>query len=113
MSANKKSDNNFIIIASLVALANLAVFGLMFTLMGYFELLGADKSYFDEGSLNNIQIINSLTQVFGFKIDPMQHIKISTLAYSVCYGVALLSTGLSIFIATRKAKEQYEVSDCV
>ncbi len=111
--ANTKSNNNFVIIGLLIALANLAVFGAMFTLMGYFELMGADKSYFDEGSLNNISIMNKVLGLFGLNIDPLSTQKISTLKYALCYGVALLSTGLSIFIATRKAKTEYEVSDAV
>ncbi len=111
---NKKNcDNNFILIGTLVALANLALFGLMFKLMAYYELMGADKSYFDDGSINNIKIINSVLALFGFSIDPMSNHKISTLMYAVCFGIALVSAGLSIFIATRKPRTEYEVSEAV
>lgn len=108
-----KQSNNFIIIAGLIALANLAFFGLMFTLMNYFELMGADKSYFDDGSVNNINIINTILALLGQKLDPMSQEKISTLQYSLAYGVALIVSGLSIFIACRKPSEDYEVSDAV
>ncbi len=109
----KKSNNNFIIIGGLIALANLAFFGLMFKLMAYYELMGADKSYFDEGSINNIKYINMVTGLFGFTVDPMSQPEITTLSYAVCYGLALVVAGLSIFIACRKPSESYEVSDPV
>jgi heme/copper-type cytochrome/quinol oxidase subunit 3 len=111
--ANKKSSNNFIIIGALIALANLALFGLMFTLMAYYELMGADKAYFDEGSINNIKYLNMLTGLFGLHIDPMSQPQITTLGYAVCYGIALVAAGLSIFIACRKPSTSYEVSDPV
>lgn len=109
----KNCNNNFIIIGALIAVANLALFGLMFTLMGYYELMGADKAYFDEGSVNNIKYINMVTGLFGFTVDPMSQPQITTLSYAVCYGIALAAAGLSIFIACRKPSTSYEVSDPV
>ncbi len=110
---NNKCNNNFIIIAGLIALTNLAVFGAMFGAMGYFELMGADKSYFDAGSLNNIAIINNIIGLVGLHIDPMSHPQITTLKYAICYGIALVVSGFSIFIACRKPSVSYEVSDPV
>ena len=52
-----KNDPRFLI-AIAVAVLNLGLFGIMFGLMGYFELIGADQSFFDEGTRNNLKIIN-------------------------------------------------------
>ena len=93
-----------------VALGNLALFGLMFFLMNYFELMGADPSYFDDGTVQNLKYINMVSSIFGVKIDPLDQEKVSTLFWGACLGVALISTFFSIVIANRKPLEAYEVT---
>jgi len=104
------SKNNVLVIQIAVAVLNLALFALMFTLMGYFELIGADPSYFDEGTRNNLKIINSILGVLGINLDADAPRKITTLSYAVCLGFALCSTFFAIFIGNRKAVEEYEVT---
>lgn len=106
---NKSSD---IVFAAqlLIALANLALFGALFTAMWYFELIGADPAYFDEGTINNLKLINSITNPFGFVIDPTQPHKISTLMWAIALGFALVSSAVSIMISNRRADEVYETT---
>lgn len=99
-----------------VALANIAVFGLMFTLMGYFELMGADSTYFDDGTWNNIEIITNVLKFMhldGIVPVPVEHTvtKVSTVWYAACLGIALAFSGLSIMIANRRSDEFYEVTN--
>ncbi|MDA1021708.1 MAG: hypothetical protein O2962_09220 [Cyanobacteria bacterium] len=94
-----------------VALANIAVFGLMFTLMGYFELMGADQAYFDAGTIQNIKYINMMTEPLGLTIDPASQAKVTTVWYAACLGIALAFSGLSIMIANRRSDEFYEVTN--
>ncbi len=108
-STVKKNDTWFYI-AILVAVLNLAFFGLMFTLMGYFELVGADQSYFDQGTKNNLQLINSILGILGISIDADSPRKISTLGYSICLGFALCTTFIAIVIGNRRPVEDYEVT---
>lgn len=105
----KKNDTWFYI-AILVAVLNLGFFALMFALMGYFELIGADQSYFDQGTKNNLELINSVLGIFGITIDADSPRKISTLAYSICLGFALCSTFIAIVIGNRRPVEDYEVT---
>lgn len=93
-----------------IALGNLFFFSAVFALMNYVELLGTDTSYFDEGSLNNLAIINRLLSILGLAIDPSRIGPISTLHYAVLLGIALLSTGFSILLANRREDEFYEVT---
>ena len=91
-----KNDNQSIILPVLVALANLALFGLMFMAMNYFELMGADPAYFDDGTVQNLKYINMISGLFGVDIDPGDQQKISTLLWGLCLGLALVSTFFSI-----------------
>ena len=103
MVENNKSQGLISVeLAILIAVANLAFFGGMFAAMHYFELLGADPSYFDEGTFNNLKMINSILGSVGFEIDPASQEKISTLGYSVCLGLALVSSFFAIVISNRK-----------
>lgn len=111
MVDKSQCSNNYMKLAFLVALVNLGFFGLMFTLMNYFELMGADLSYFDNGSWNNIKIINFFTKLVGLDIDPSASPKISTLAYSACYGMFLLSSFVAITFALRQGRTENEVTD--
>jgi hypothetical protein len=104
-----KNDLGFLI-AIAVAVLNLGLFGIMFGLMGYFELIGADQSFFDEGTRNNLKIINSILQFTGITIDADTPRKVSTLGYSICLGVALTSTFFAIVIGNRRPVEEYEVT---
>ena len=108
-----KQGNNGIFenIALLIALANAAFFGLMFVLMHYFELVGADTSYFDQGTFNNLEIINKITGLIGVNIDPSADPTISTLGYGLCLGLALVSTFVAFVIAARQPRDNYEVTD--
>jgi len=108
---SSKNNNLYFFFALLIALANLGLFTAMFVAMGYYELIGADPSYFDEGTLNNIKIINSITDKFGLHIDPTKPHKISTLGFAFCLGFALVSSGFAITIANRQKNEVYEVTD--
>lgn len=102
---------NRVNLSLLVAVVNVLVFGLLFTLMNYYELLGADTSYFDEGSLNNIAIINKILSPLGLTIDPNKIGPVSTVKYALFFGIALLSSFVSITIANRQADEYYEVTE--
>lgn len=95
----------------LIALANLGVFGLMFILMGYFELMGADPAYFDAGTLQNIKYINMVTEPFGLTIDPASQAKVSTVYYAACLGFAFAFSGISIMLANRRSDKYYEVTN--
>ncbi|MCH2226355.1 MAG: hypothetical protein MK033_01150 [Candidatus Caenarcaniphilales bacterium] len=112
MAESKKESQGLISVelAILIALVNLAFFGGMFTLMHYFELLGADPAYFDEGTFNNLKMINTVLGTLGFEIDPVAQKKISTLGYSICLGLALVSSFFAIVIANRKPLENYEIT---
>jgi hypothetical protein len=48
---------------------------------------------------------------FGFHIDPAQDPHVTTLGFSICLGLALVSTWFSIVIANRKSLEQVETTD--
>lgn len=109
-NSNKKTLDIVFALQLLIALANLALFGLMFIGMGYFELIGSDPAYFDEGTLNNLRYINMATQPFGLTIDPTQPHKITTLAWAVCLGVALVSSFFCIVVANRRPSEAYETT---
>jgi hypothetical protein len=102
------NKNNLVLI---VAIANVLVFGVLFTLMNYYELLGADTSYFDEGSLNNIAIINKVLTPLSLAIDPNKLGTVSTLKYALFFGLAMLSTFVSIVVANRREDEYYEVTE--
>lgn len=101
------------IIPVLVALINIGVFALMFGAMGYFELMGADQSYFDEGTVNNIGYINSALGLLGLKIDPIAPHRITTVMFSVCLGIAFVTSYFAIVIANRKSLTECEVTDLV
>ena len=94
-----------------IALGNVALFGLMFFAMNYFELIGADPAYFDDGTIQNLKYINAVSGIFGIEIDPTQPHKISTLMYALCLGVALVSTAFAIMLANRRPSEAYEVTE--
>lgn len=107
----KKEDIISFYIPLSIALFNLAFFGFMFFLMNYFELIGSDPAYFDEGTIQNVKYINMASGLFGIEIDPSQPHKISTLLYSLCLGFALISTFFAIVIANKKPSEGYEVTE--
>lgn len=109
--AGQAKQNGFEVIGILLALGNLAVFGALFVAMHYFELMGADPAFFDEGTKQNLEYINMITNNFGVTIDPSKQEKVSTLAYAACYGVALLATGFTFLVAGRKANEELEITD--
>ena len=113
MSENQESKGPIIGVelAILIALLNLAFFGGMFTLMHYFELMGADPAYFDQGTINNLKMINTLMGNLGLEIDPNSQKKISTLGYSLCLGLALISSFFAIVISNRQSLEAYEVTE--
>ncbi|MBT6843951.1 MAG: hypothetical protein HOA17_09215 [Candidatus Melainabacteria bacterium] len=99
-----------------VALANLGVFGLLFLLMNYFELMGADTAYFDDGSWNNVRILQFVLEKLHLRDIvpvPVEGVvtKVSTLWYAACYGFAFAFAGLSIMIANRRSDEFYEVTN--
>lgn len=104
-------DDKVFYIQLLIALSNLVLFGLIFGLMGYFELIGSDPTYYDQGTLNNLKIINSITGIFGFEIDTTQPHRVSTLMWATLLGVALISSFFSIVIGNRKPIEEYEVTE--
>jgi hypothetical protein len=106
---NKKDD--LMILPYLVALANLGLFGLLFGAMWFFELMGADPDYFDKGTLQNLQYINLVSSKFGFHIDPAQDPHVSTLGFSICLGLALVSSWFCIVMANRKSLDQVETTD--
>ncbi len=107
---NNKLDIG-ITIQILVALANIAIFGALFMVMNYFELMGADPAYFDEGTINNIRYINNVIGMFGLHVDPTAQHKVSTLHYAVAFGIAFAMSGLTIMVANRRSDEFYEVTD--
>ncbi|MCE2928639.1 MAG: hypothetical protein LW817_03295 [Candidatus Caenarcaniphilales bacterium] len=114
MSTDKtKSSDMYFYFAILVALANLGVFSLLFGAMWYFELLGADPLYFDDGTINNLKLINSVITFFGFKIDPSQPHKISTLMWSAALGFAFVSSFFAIVVANRRPNTEYEVTAAI
>lgn len=104
-------DDRVFYIQLLIALGNLALFGLIFGLMGYFELIGSDPAYYDQGTLNNIEMINSITGIFGFEINAAESHRVSTLMWAALLGVALISSFFSIVIGNRKPIEEYEVTE--
>lgn len=106
----KKEDITSFYLPLGVALFNLAFFGFMFFLMNYFELIGSDPSYYDEGTLQNIKYINMVTNLVGIEIDPTKSHKVSTLLYSACLGFALISTFFAIVVANKRPSEAYEVT---
>lgn len=111
MAVNKESQGLISVeLAIIIALLNLGFFAAMFALMHYFELLGADPAYFDEGTFNNLKIINTVLNTLGLEIDPVAQKKISTLGYSICLGLALVSSFFAIVIANRKPLEDYEIT---
>lgn len=105
------SKDSVLVFQALVALGAIAVFGLMFTLMGYFELMGSDPEYFDQGTFNNIKYINLVISNFGYQIDAAAIKKISTLKYAICLGVTFLVSGIAIMIANRRSNSVYEVTE--
>lgn len=107
---NKENIITFYVPLS-IALFNLAFFGFMFFLMNYFELIGSDPAYFDDGTLQNLKYINMLSGLFGIEIDPSKPHKISTLMYSLCLGFALISTFFAIVISNKRPSEGYEVTE--
>ncbi len=108
--SNKNIDIG-ITIQILVALANIAIFGALFMVMNYFELMGADPAYFDEGTINNIRYINNVIGLLGLHVDPTVQHKVSTLHYAVAFGIAFAMSGLTIMVANRRSDEFYEVTD--
>lgn len=104
-------DDKVFYVQLLIALANLAVFALAFTLMGYYELIGSDPAYYDQGTWNNINLINSVTGLLGFEIDPTDTKKVSTLMWATLLGVSLISSFFAIVIGNRKPQEAYEVTE--
>ncbi len=109
---DKCCDNNIgITIQILFALANIAIFGALFMVMNYFELMGADPTYFDEGTINNIRYINNVIGLFGLHVDPTVQHKVSTLHYAVAFGIAFAMSGLTIMISNRRSDKFYEVTD--
>ncbi len=109
MTANTGKSNN--IIPILIALANLGVFGTLFLAMGYFELIGSDAAYFDQGTYNNLKIINSVLSVFGFSINPEADLEVTTRGYAICYGLALISASFAITFALRPSRDDCELTD--
>lgn len=109
-SATKQENTSFYIGLG-VALINLAFFGLMFFLMNYFELIGSDPAYFDDGTIQNLKYINMVSGIVGINIDPTEPHKVSTLLYSLCLGFALISTFFAIVIANKRPMEAYEVTE--
>lgn len=107
---NNSNNKNILGIQIAIAVLNLALFAAMFSLMGYFELIGADSSYFDDGTRNNLKVINSILQFVGLTVDADAPRKISTLGYAICLGVALFSTFFAIVIGNRKPIDEYEVT---
>jgi hypothetical protein len=107
----KKEDITSFYIPLAIALFNLAFFGFMFFLMNYFELIGSDPAYFDEGTIQNLKYINMVSGLFGIDVDPTKSHKISTLLYSLCLGFALISTFFAIVISNKKPVEGYEVTE--
>lgn len=104
-------NNNWENIALIIALANVGFFGLMFGAMGYFELVGADTSYFDDGSNNNLKMINSVLGIFGLSIDPFADPEVNTRGYSICFGLFMVSSFVAMTIAGRKSRSHYELTD--
>jgi hypothetical protein len=105
-----KEDIKSFYIPLFVALFNLAFFGFMFFLMNYFELIGTDTSYFDEGTLQNLKYINAISGLFGIEIDPSNQDRISTLLWGLCLGFSLISTFFAIVVANKRPSEGYEVT---
>jgi hypothetical protein len=97
-------------IALVVAVMNLGLFGLMFGLMGYFELIGSDPAYYDEGTIKTVGLINSVLGVVGLDMDPTSPHKVSTIFWAVALGIALVSTCFAIMIANRKPMAVYETT---
>ncbi len=108
---DKPCNNTVITIQILLALANLAIFGAAFMVMNYFELMGADPVYFDEGTINNIKYINNVLGLVGMHVDPTVQHKVSTVHYAVCLGIAFAISGVTIMFANRRSNEIYEVTE--
>lgn len=104
-------DNGFTTIALGIAFLNFLLFGAMFVLMHYFELVGSDTAYFDDGSYNNLNMINAVLGSFGLRVDPKASPEITTAGYSICYGVFLLSTFFAILVVGRKSAGEVEITD--
>lgn len=104
-------DDKVFYVQLLIALGNLALFGLIFGLMGYVELIGSDAAYYDAGTLNNIKLINMVTGLAGIEFDPSKAHKVSTLMWSALLGVALISSYFAIVIGNRKPIDEYEVTE--
>lgn len=109
----KNNDDKLFILQLLIALGSLGFFSLMFVAMHYYELIGSDNVYFDEGTIQNLKYINMLTSKFGLDIDPAKPHKITTLGYSICMGLALFVSGGAIMLANRRGDEVYETTDAV
>jgi hypothetical protein len=110
---NKQNDDLYIKIAILIAVLNLLFFGAMFMLMNYYELVGADPAYFDQGTENNVRLIDSILKIFNLSVAPWPPERISTIKYGLCLGAALVSTFLAVIIAGRKTKQESETTDPV
>lgn len=100
-----------IMIALLIATLNALFFGAMFVLMHYYELIGSDVAFFDDGSLNNLKIINSVLGALGINLDPSGSPEVTTKGYGICLGASLLLTWVAVTIANRAPREEYEVTD--
>lgn len=94
-----------------IASLNLIVFGVLFAYMHFYELLGADPEYFDEGTKATLNFINQITKNFGIYVDPFSNPKISTLGYSYILGWLLISSGLAYLIADRESLDSVEVTE--
>ena len=119
MAAKKESDLFGFVIPLLIALGNIALFGLLFVIMHYFELVGADPTYFDDGTHTNMGYINAVVGFIGKILGlnnlevptPNESTKVSTLMYGACLGVAFISSFFAIAFANRRPDEAYEVTE--
>ncbi len=101
------------IIPVFVALLNIGLFGAMFLAMNYFEFIGADNHFFDDGSLNNIKILQSFLGSTGLDLDPTKPHRITTLMWALCLGISFIASFFAIVVANRKSLEECEVTDPV
>ena len=105
-------DDKVFYIQLLIALANLALFGLAFALMGYFELIGSDPTYYDDRTYATIKMINNLLlDRIGHHFDPHHVHKVNTLLWAALLGCSLVSSFFAIVIGNRKPIEEYEVTE--
>ena len=104
-------DDKVFYVQLLIALGNLGLFGLVFGLMGYFELIGSDPAYYDPGTLNNVAMINFVLGFIGVHFDAESFHKVSTLMWSALLGISLISSYFAIVISNRKPIEEYEVTE--